>query len=175
VREDGEELLIPAAGGEDKTPELGATALGVTGALGDGEVPEEWTPAVEDPGGDMALVAGEELVAAIAGEGDAHVPAGGSGDPVSGQEGGIDEGEPDLGNELAEVIRGAWVAVERGVVGPQERGDALGGRGLVEAGVGHANGKGPERPEGLPGMQGHQRAVDAAGEEDAQGHVRVEA
>ncbi len=123
----------------------------------------------------VSPVAAEEFVAAVAGEGDLDVLAGGLADPIGGEQRGIAEGQAELLDEFDQVVGGVGIAVEDGVVDADGSGCVGCGGGLVVVRVGHADGEGLDVRAGFVCDGGHEGGVEAAGEEEAEGDVGFEA
>ena len=134
-----------------------------------GQAPE----AVVHPGhGPVAVVAPEQLVAAVAGQAHGHVLAGDPGDQHGGDLGGVGERLVVDGGQVGDHGLGLVGAeVHPRVVGAQVIGHDLGVVGLVEAGVGEPDGEGAHGGADSLHQGHHGRRVDAAGQERPHRHV----
>ncbi len=124
------------------------------------------------PLGLVMLVSGEQLVAAVAGEGDGHVLAGHFGDEVSGEDRKIPERLVQMADELFRELQGFRLEDELLVLRLEQLGDPAGVGQLVIGLVFESDG---ERPQGrgpeLPHQPDDGRGVDPAAEEGPEGHV----
>src|SRR5438876_1212758 len=124
------------------------------------------------PMGEERIVAREELVAAVAGEGHRHVAAGEAREQQGRQEARIREGLVELRGRRRDQIQ-AVLAGEllRHVLGAQPRGGELRPRRLVEALLDESDGERLQRLLVPHRERGDGGGIDSAGEEHADGHV----
>ncbi len=129
------------------------------------------SPDPVEPG--VAVVAREQLVPAVAGQGHGDLGAGQPADQVHGDLRDVTERlVPDV-RELGDDVAGVAVAdLEGGVIGPEVGGDGGGLGRLVEGSVLEPHREGPHRSGAVPLHQRHHHAgVDASGEEGTDGNV----
>ena len=137
--------------------------------------------AVQHPHGAVAVVAAEELVAAVAAERHLDVRPRLAREPVLRQQRAVGGGLPAGPHQPVEVVhRVVDAAVQGGVLGAQVGGDGGGVLALVVAGGGHRDAEGPQRAGAggrqlLVGDRGDERGIDATGEEAAQRDVGLQA
>ena len=121
----------------------------------------------------MPVVAGEQLVATVTGQGHGDLGAGQRRHQVHGDLRHVAERfVPDVRQPGDDLGGGGVTDHERGVLGPEVGGHRGGLAGLVEGPVGEPHGVGPHRPGAVALHEGHHRArVHPAGQEGADGHV----
>ena len=151
------------------------------GAEGDGFGHEagEGAPALEEEHGAVAVVAGEEFISAITGEGDGSDLSDGGAELVGGEDGGVGERLAEGGfHEHAECGEDVLIRVdfEALVAAADFFGDGGGEAGFVEAGFGETDGEGGDGvaalgADGLLHERGDDGGIDAAGEEAGDGDV----
>jgi hypothetical protein len=122
---------------------------------------------------EVMVIAGEELVAAVAGEGHGGALPRQSGDEVGGERRRVGERLVVDGRQLRDELQRLGDADDHLVVPRAEvLRDLASVARLVEAAVFEADGEGVDRPRGVAlHERGDETGVDAAGEEDAQRHI----
>jgi hypothetical protein len=123
--------------------------------------------------GAIAVVAAEQFVAAVAAEGDFHVPGAFVEQIMGRQRRGIAHRLAEGGGDFGQIGGGVGLDAELPMFGAQMRGDGGGVFCFVVAGIVKADGEGqdlfPRRRLGT--SRRRSRTVDSAGEEAAEGDV----
>ena len=126
---------------------------------------------------DMAVVAGEQFIAAIAAEADGQLLARSPGQQDSREHRRVGERlVPDGGQLWDQVERIGERQVDRLMIRSEMSGDRCGVARLVESEFGHRDGEGSERAVRLRSLSQRrdQRGIDSSGQEGPERHVALE-